>query len=249
MNTFYDFMTIDPLQWGLETDPIGLLTYQAHKRKHRFYTESLVEGNCGRKGDIAYETAKTIDFEKVMHKRMTQDAFDKKWKVGKYDVSKATDKKDKLKEESIDEALTLQQRTRRKIIMRRLAPKLARARKIAMSRHGGNDVMKRRAKSLARNTMAKKLLGGRNKKDVSPSERARVERILATRKTSVSRLATRLVSVVRKKQALRFAAKAKPKHTSPSSSSSKPAEHKPAHKKPSTIFKPAPSPSQVKPNK
>lgn len=109
--------------------------------------------------------------------------------------------------ELLDEALTPQQRMRRKLIMRRLAPRLARARKLAMKRRGGNDVLKRRARNLARSIMSKKLLGGRNKADVSPSERARIEKILATRKKGVERLATRLVSVVRQKQAMRFAQK------------------------------------------
>jgi hypothetical protein len=168
---FYDLMSIDPLQWGRDCDPIGLLTYQNHKRKKQFYVEEV---------------------------------------------------------EELNEALTLQQRMKRKIIMRRLAPRLARARKIAMRKRGGTDVIKRRATSLARRTMAKKLLGGRNKGDVSPSERARVEKILAKRKTAVGRLATKLMPIVRKKQAARFAVK-------------KPAPHKPTPTNKPTPAKPAPA--------
>jgi len=140
--------------------------------------------------------------------------------------------------EQLDEVLNLQQRMRRKLIMRRLAPRLARARKIAMKRHAGNDVLKRRAKSLARKTMARKLLGGRNKADVSPSERARVEKILAKRKMGIERLATRLVPVVRKKQAMRFAAKKTPKKTPSSAPAKKPTPTSAPAKKPTSTTPP-----------
>ena len=109
-------------------------------------------------------------------------------------------------EESVilDEQLTPQQRIKRKQIMRRLAPKLARARKVALRTHGGNDVLKRRAIALARSSMAKKLLGGRSKADVSSGEKARVEKILASRKKSIERLSVKLLPIVRKKQQARF---------------------------------------------
>jgi hypothetical protein len=110
-------------------------------------------------------------------------------------------------DDELEEAMTLQQRMRRKILMRRLAPRIARARKIAMRRRAGTDVLKRRAKALARRTMAKKFLGGRNKSDVSPAERARVEKLLAKRKGGIEKLTARLLPKVRKAQALRFAKK------------------------------------------
>ena len=115
--------------------------------------------------------------------------------------------------EELDEVLTLQQRMKRKILMRRLAPRIARARKISMRKRASVDVLKRRAMGLARRTMATKLLGGRSKADVSTSEKARVEKVLASRKKGIERLAMKLLPIVRKKQALRFknkATKAKP---------------------------------------
>ena len=109
----------------------------------------------------------------------------------------------------LGESLTPQQRIRRKQIMRRLAPQLARARKLAMRTRGGNDVLKRRALALARASMARKLLGGRSKSEVSSGEKVRVEKILATRKKAIERLSVKLLPIVRKKQADRFANKAK----------------------------------------
>lgn len=116
-------------------------------------------------------------------------------------------KRSYCEEIEINEVLTLQQRMKRKLLMRRLAPRIARARKIAMRRKAGLDVLKRRAKALAKRTMVKKLLSGRNKGDVTPSERARVEKLLAKRKKAIERLAMKLLPTVKKKQAQRFASK------------------------------------------
>jgi hypothetical protein len=171
---FYDLMEIDPLTWGKEVDPIGLLSYQAYKRKRLSEDSQCWDG---------YKKVGT------------------KIKNGK-EVNNCV-----KEDEQLDEVLTLQQRTKRKILMRRLAPRIARARKIAMRRRAGIDVLQRRAKALARRTIAKKLLGGKNKSDVSPSERARIEKIMAKRKTGIERLAKRLLPKVRKQQAMRFAAK------------------------------------------
>lgn len=156
------------------------------------------------------------DSERVLYGVMSKDEYDKKWKVGKYRPKDPTSRldptgvyKNMLKKknedvEELDEALTPLQRMRRRMVMRRIAPRLARARALAMKRRGGNDVLKRRARNLARSIMSKKLLGGRNRGDVSVGERARIEKIIAARKGGVERLATRLVTVVRQKQAKRF---------------------------------------------
>lgn len=109
--------------------------------------------------------------------------------------------------EQLDEALTIQQRMKRKMLMRRIAPRIARARKLAMRRRAGTDVLKRRAKALARRTLAKKFLGGRSKSEVGYAEKIRIEKLLAKRQSTIDRLAVKLLPVVRKKQAERFAAK------------------------------------------
>lgn len=113
-----------------------------------------------------------------------------------------------VNESVISEVLTPQQRMRRKLIMRRLAPRLARARKISMKRRAGQDILMRRARALARKKVAKKLLGGRNKADVSFAEKSRVEKVLAKRSKMIDRLAMKFLPLVRKKQAERFAHKA-----------------------------------------
>lgn len=237
---FYDLMTVDPLMWGTEIDPIGLLTYQNHKRKKIGMVEEVIDEAT--KLTPAQMRMKSADAERVQYGAMKRDDYEKKWKVGKYRPkgnplhgpgglykNLVKDSVEETNEERLDEVLTLQQRMRRKILMRRLAPRIARARKIAMRRRAGLDVLKRRALALARRTMAKKLLGGRNKADVSTSERARIEKILAKRKKGIERLATRLLPNVRKAQSMRFAAKnkkaaepaKKPATPAPASSSNK----------------------------
>ena len=313
---FYDLVPIDPLQWGRENDPIGLLSYQAHRRRRGLIGESSIDYwatlkkelpstdvailehiqskgvvSASAKNALNHILGKAIsldalaesvdvtlavklfiesmnenvtvadineamsiqqsrDFERVMYGVMKRDEYDKKWKVGKYRPKDPNHRLDptgvyknllmKKNEdvEILDEALTAQQRMRRKMVMRRIAPRLARARALAMKRRGGNDVLKRRARNLARSMMSRKLLGGRNKSDVSAGERARIEKILATRKKGIDRLATRLVTVVRQKQAKRFVQKKvkpgtvnKPKH--------EPTKAQPAKKKPAAVNKPA----------
>lgn len=316
---FYDLVAIDPLMWGREIDPIGLLSYQAHKRRRGLlgeatdYWSTLEKGlasadvailkhirdakkvsNSAKKAlhnilgkaisidrsnsmslDITDDIPLTLamksfmfsmkeevtvadlseamsvqqsrDFERVMYGAMKRDEYDKKWKVGKYrpkDPNHRLDptgvyknmlaKKNESVEE-LDEALTPQQRMRRKMVMKRIAPRLQRARALAMKRRGGNDVLKRRARNLARTMMARKLLGGRNKADVSVGERARIEKILATRQKGIERLASRLVTVVRQKQAKRFVNKqVKP-------GTVKKAKHEPAKAQPAHHAAPAPA--------
>jgi len=217
---FLDLRIIDATQWSREVDPIGLLAYQAWKRKKYNLDEDTLE-------EKQISPQQRADQERVQYGAMKRDDYEKKWKVGKYrpkanplhgpgglykNLVKSAVKEDV---EQLDEVLTLQQRMKRKILMRRLAPRIARARKIAMRRQAGLDVLKRRAKALARRRMARKLLGGKSKSDVSPSERARIEKILAKRKKGIERLAVRLLPIVRKQQSVRFANKNKARQTPP----------------------------------
>lgn len=224
---FYDLMTVDPLLWGKEIDPIGLLTYQNYKRKRAMHEAVDFLRSNDVLISISYDVPKKqlklvkrnyekwpifINMSPEAYKDFSSSENKPRWINQKIKASKI-EKEDgntyRLVEEAeeLDEVLTLQQRMRRKILMRRLAPRIARARKIAMRRRGGTDVLKRRANALARRTLAKKLLGGRNKSDVSTSERARIEKILAKRKKGIERLATRLLPKVRAAQSKRFAAK------------------------------------------
>lgn len=107
----------------------------------------------------------------------------------------------------INEVLTPAQRMKRKQTLRRLAPRLALARKKAMKRRAGTEVLKKRAKLAAKKVFIKKALGGKNKADVSAGEKARVEKLLLKKKAAVERLATKLLPMVRKKQADRFSKK------------------------------------------
>lgn len=244
MNDFYDFMSIDATQWGIEIDPLGIMTYQNYKRKRRFDESLDFIRSIDQISSMKYDHINnhliltkrhyekwpiTIKMTLDDYKSMTSSENSSRWINQKIKKNKLKDTNVKdtyiLSEEQIDEVLTLQQRMKRKILMRRLAPRIARARKIAMRKRAGTDVLKRRAMGLARRTMASKILGGRSKADVSPSEKARVEKLLAKRKKGIERLAQKLVPLVRKKQATRFknkAAKANAAHKPPAKPVAKP---------------------------
>lgn len=217
---FRTLMMTDPLNY--EHDPLGLLTYFNYKRRRGIIGEqskiSSVEflnilKERFSKNDISYNVS-SVDGVKSINVISENDEFSVK-----LDDIHVT-----IPASFLNEVLTPQQRMRRKLIMRRLAPKIARARKIAMRRRAGTDVLKRRALALARKAVSKKLLGGRNKADVSAAEKARVEKLLAKRKSVIQRLAVKFLPLVRKKQAARFSAKpvaAKPTASKQSASNSK----------------------------
>lgn len=215
---------------GTETgyDPLGLIAYQYYKRHRGVIGESVIPSRC----EFLTALKQAVNEGKVTYKIESVDGGKLITILadGRCIHTEAFLPDDQEQPITISEALTPQQRLRRKLIMKRLAPKLARARKMAMTRRGGNDVIKRRATALARSTMARKLLGGRNKADVSTAERARVERIMAKRKKGIERLATKLMPVVRRKQSDRFAKKqAVAVHKQPDSATHKDTST-PAHK-------------------
>jgi hypothetical protein len=219
MNDFKDLVLIDPLMYDETTDPLGLMVYYNHKRKRAVLGErtlSKVEFFKMIKEYVAEDKVERVSFSSINespgHKSLRVDITDSYWVYA--DINEA-DLTVTFPVSLITEVLTLQQRMKRKIIMRRIAPRLARARKMAMRRRGGTDVLKRRAKALARKTMAKKLLGGRNKANVSPSEKARVEKMLIKRKSAIERLAVKFLPIVRKKQADRFNKKKTPAKKAP----------------------------------
>ena len=74
--------------------------------------------------------------------------------------------------------------------------KLARIR--SMKRAGGNARIKMRATRGARNMMYKRLLRGRDKSALPPSEKARLETMIKRFQPLISRIAVRLVPQMRK---------------------------------------------------
>lgn len=104
----------------------------------------------------------------------------------------------------IDEELTVQQRVARRNNMRRLKGRLKAGRKRASKRRASTDVLRTRARRAARAQIAKRLLGGKSKGEVSYAARARVEKALSKQKNLINSLAAKLMTQIRKQEASRF---------------------------------------------
>ena len=98
----------------------------------------------------------------------------------------------------VTEALTPLGRIKRRQAARRNKTKLKLARVRAMKRAGGNARIKMRATRGARNMMYKRLLRGRDKSALPPSEKARLETMIKRFQPLISRIAVRLVPQMRK---------------------------------------------------
>lgn len=107
----------------------------------------------------------------------------------------------------LDEALTPAQRAKRGRTMKRLAPKVARARKRAMKRRAGKEKLMQRATKAARKIIEKKLLAGKNKADLAFAQRSALEKKVAKKKSAIQRIAKRLLPKIKKKETERLSNK------------------------------------------
>ena len=94
----------------------------------------------------------------------------------------------RFKDIVLDEALTRQQRQKRKIMMKRLAPKIARAKKRA----------EKKSNKRARQLIAGKLLKGRDLAKLSFAEREKLEKRLDKLKPKIAKVAKKILPKVKK---------------------------------------------------
>ena len=100
----------------------------------------------------------------------------------------------------VDEApLNPAQRRKRAMAFRRNKSKVRMGRLRAKRRYASVDKLKDRARRQAKNALAKKMMGGKSKGDLSYAQRASVEKQLARRSSQIDTLARRLFSKVRAK--------------------------------------------------
>jgi len=104
----------------------------------------------------------------------------------------------------VTEALTPMGRIKRRQAARRNKTKLKLARIRASKRAGGNARVKMRATRGARNMMYKRLLRGRDKSGLPPSEKARLEKMITKFQPLIARIAVRLVPTIRKAEMSRL---------------------------------------------
>ena len=112
-----------------------------------------------------------------------------------------------LKEDyQLDEVLDRQQRLAKSRTMKRLASRIAVARKRSMKRKATFDKIKTRAEKQARNMVRAKVAGkiGANYQDLSISSKEQVDKKVEKKKAFIKKLTQRLIPKVKQKEAERF---------------------------------------------
>jgi len=98
----------------------------------------------------------------------------------------------------ISEVLSFQGRRKKSIALRRRKQQIQRQRKIALRRPATLDRLKRRGRRTARDILTKRYYGGKTKKDMSISQKARVEKRLDRAKNVTGFISKRLLPSKRK---------------------------------------------------
>ena len=94
--------------------------------------------------------------------------------------------------------LTIAQRKQRARTMRRFKAKIAAARRRLRKRKASPEKLKLRAQKQARNLIKKKLSGGKEYNEMTPSEKIVVDKKIERRHAMIKRIATRLLPTVRR---------------------------------------------------
>lgn len=102
------------------------------------------------------------------------------------------------------EVLSRQERMRAKVRLRRTEAKRERSTKVALKRYSDTKTINKRARRLAIKLMKQRMLRGRDASKISVGEKERIERTLEKRKEVINRIATKLVSRVRKTEKARM---------------------------------------------
>ena len=98
----------------------------------------------------------------------------------------------------VSEVLSFQARRKKSIALRRRKQQIQRQRKIALRRPATLDRLKRRGRRTARDILTKRYYGGKTKKDMSISQKARVEKRLDRAKKVTGFISKRLLPSKRK---------------------------------------------------
>lgn len=102
------------------------------------------------------------------------------------------------------EVLSRQERLKGKMRLRKTAAKRGRSTKIALKRFSNPQTINKRARRLAIKLMKKRMLRGRDPSKISVGEKERIEKMMAKRKDIINRIATKLVTRVRKVEKARM---------------------------------------------
>tara|TARA_R110000737_G_scaffold40020_1_gene60302 strand:+ start:5644 stop:6822 length:1179 start_codon:yes stop_codon:yes gene_type:complete len=103
--------------------------------------------------------------------------------------------------EDIEEAMSRAARIKRGKIMKRMAPKLQKAKERASKKKASSEVIDKRAVKQAKDVLIKKWLKGKDKGDVAFAERERIEAKLKKSGNAINRIKKKFVKVIRKQEA------------------------------------------------
>ena len=101
-------------------------------------------------------------------------------------------------EEQVDESLSISQRLAVGRRMKRLAPKIARAKKIKQRRMADRDALTKRSIKAARNILTKKLMGGKSKSQLNIAQKIAVSKKLEKKSAMIKKLSKKLFPKVMK---------------------------------------------------
>ena len=132
----------------------------------------------------------------MVQKALKEDLEEVEW------TDEDTNLYEELEQLDISEALTPQQRQKRARLMKRLAPKIARMRKIKAKRKAGGDVLQKRARKQAIQKTRERVAGEKGKKysELSLSARQAIDKRVQKQAGIVNKLATKLLPSVKKKE-------------------------------------------------
>jgi len=104
----------------------------------------------------------------------------------------------------VEEAMSRAARIKRGKIMKRLQPKIKRAKEKAAKKKASPDVIDKRAVKQAKEVLIKKWLKGKSKGDVPFAERERIEAKLKKSKKAIDRIKKKFIKTIRKQEADKF---------------------------------------------
>ena len=217
-----DLLVVDPTDGSYDYDPLDIMV-TAYKKRKRDWMISETDPECECEEDCdcdcdchnmeesVYDTMSKYELNAELRRidaelKSLKASEKTKEVLGKIGIM--TNARDTilqmLKEETVIVELTIQQRMARRAAIRRNKSRIKVGRERAKRRRASNEVLKARARRAARNQLAKRLLGGKSKGEVSYAARSRVEKQLAKQKNLINSLSAKLLTQVRAKEAARF---------------------------------------------
>jgi len=160
--------------------------------------------NLAKDGDMKTFMSGLASGLSVTDKKKIYALVSKNMKEAYYDI----EMNNILMEDSLDEKpLTVQQRVARGRIMKKLAPKMAKARARNAKRMADPRQLKQRAQKAAINTVRKKVAGkkGLNYANLSPSDKMNVDKLVQKKSALIAKIAKKSIPIVRKKEQERLA--------------------------------------------